>query len=238
METAMNERFAFAQEMRRAPAVDREKTIVELCRGKSVLDLGCVRHDASFCVSDPLWLHRLIRGAASRTVGVDYLAAEVEKLHAKGFEVVCGDVTKTLPISENFDVIVAGDLIEHLGNFEAFFANCARLLKADGRLLISTPNPFFSGQFHYVAWKRNFLVNPEHTCWIDPLCLSRLAGRCGFTTEWSRYCARSWRLPDLLCETSGHEYDILLEPKETGLAKQCAALWVQVRAISRKPTRS
>ncbi|MCX5796567.1 MAG: methyltransferase domain-containing protein [Elusimicrobia bacterium] len=204
------DRFAFSQAMRRSRPVDREDAIAQLCRGRRVLDLGCVRHDASCSVSDPLWLHRRIRDVAARVLGVDYLAGEVEKLRAQGYDMICGDVTRPLPITEVFDVVVAGDLVEHLGNLEAFFANCHRLLADGGILLISTPNPFFAGEFHYVAWKRSFLVNPEHTCWIDPLLLARLAGRWGFEMAWARYCSRSWRLPDLLCDSAGHEYDILL----------------------------
>ena len=50
---------------------------------KNVLDIGCIRHSAEFAVSDPNWLHKKISTAASRTLGVDYLPDEVEKLRAR-----------------------------------------------------------------------------------------------------------------------------------------------------------
>ena len=34
-------------------------------------------------------------------------------------------------------------------------------------------NPFYREQYFYVAFKNSLIVNPEHTCWIDPLTFPR-----------------------------------------------------------------
>jgi SAM-dependent methyltransferase len=202
------DKFVLAEKIRNSKPISREAFIREKCRSKAVLDLGCVRHSADFAMKDSAWLHKKIKEVAGKAVGVDYLPCEVEKLRKAGYDVICGDVTKPLDIEGRFDVIVAGDLIEHLTNFDGFFENCKRLLKPDGILIISTANPFYSGEFHYVAFKRNFLVNPEHTCWIDPQCLAQLSGRFGFQIEEIYYVKDSWRLGSVISETSDHRYDI------------------------------
>lgn len=203
------DKFELSLLLRASPPVDKITFIQDVCRGKEVLDLGCIRHNAEFATKDPRWIHQKIRDVAITVVGIDYLEEEVNKLKKMGYDVRFGDVTKPLSLNDQFDVIVAGDLIEHLTNFEGFFENCARLLKKGGVLIISTPNPFFSDEFHYVAYKRNFLINPEHTCWIDPQALSQLASRFGFQIEETHYLASPWRLGGLMCEKKGFQYEIL-----------------------------
>lgn len=189
--------------------VDKVTFIMERCKGMTVLDLGCVRHNADFAMSDPMWLHHKIKSVANKVVGVDWLPEEVQKLNSKGYEILTADVTKPLPIKEAFDVIVAGDLIEHLSNFEGFFENCQRLLKTDGILLISTPNPFYSDEYDFVAFKRRYLINPEHTCWIDPQALAQLTGRFDFEIDNIHFIKNAWKLKNLICESDDNEYDIL-----------------------------
>lgn len=188
--------------------VDREAFVLERCAGKSVLDLGCVKHLAEVAEKDPNWLHGRIRAAARRCIGVDFARAEVEKLKALGIEVVYGDVTKPLPLEERFEVIFAGDLIEHLSNFEGFFDNCTRLLAPGGTLILSTPNPFYADGFHYAALKRRVLINPEHICWIDPQAMLQLVGRFGFRISDLRFVRDAWRLKNFVTEGPGDPYEI------------------------------
>lgn len=203
------DRYELADYLKNSPVIEKTVFIQELCRNREVLDLGCIRHNADFAKSDPNWLHQKIRDVAKRVVGIDYLADEVGKLQNLGYDIRFGDVTKPLPLDEKFDVIVAGDLIEHLTNFEGFFDNCSRLLREGGVLIISTPNPFFTDEFHYVSYKRNFLINPEHTCWIDPQALSQLARRFRFRITEIHFLTNPWRLGNMIWERRGFEFDIL-----------------------------
>jgi SAM-dependent methyltransferase len=51
------------------------------------------------------------------------------------------DITKELPFpSEVFDMAVAVEVMEHVHNHPVFFAECERILKKGGVLMVSTPN--------------------------------------------------------------------------------------------------
>ncbi len=203
------DKYELASQLKNAKPVCKDIFIQQKCSGKSVLDLGCIRHNAEYALKDPNWLHQKIRTVASEVVGIDYLPEEIEKLNARGYEIVFGDVTKPLLITKKFDIIVAGDLIEHLTSFEGFFENCTRCLKPGGELIITTPNPFYSGEFHFVSFNQNYLINPEHTCWIDPQALSQLARRFGYVIGEIYFLKDPWCLKDIIWESKSNQYDII-----------------------------
>jgi len=200
-------------------SVDKENFIQQSCAGKAVLDLGCIRHSAEFAVTDPDWLHEKIKSVANRVVGVDYLPDEIKKLKAIGYDVTFGDVTKPIHLGETFDVVVAGDLIEHLTNFEGFFDNIDRHLNPGGALILTTPNPFYTAQFHYIAFKGDYLLNPEHTCWIDPQALSQLIDRFGLFIDEIHFIENPWRLAQIICNSESNEYDIFKDRWEKNSTK-------------------
>jgi SAM-dependent methyltransferase len=100
--------------------------------GRRVLDLGC-RYGA------------LTRAYAegNDVVGVDVdrdALAEAAKL---GIETRWADVEQRLPFEEeSFDVVVAGELLEHVRDPERLVAEARRLLRPGGRLVGSVPNAF------------------------------------------------------------------------------------------------
>ncbi len=158
--------------------------ILELCRGKDVLDCGCVGSE----LEDPRTLastsHYHIAKAARQSVGVDIAADEVAKRRAAGYDVRTANV-ETMELRETFDVVVAADLIEHLSNPGLFLDRVREHLRPDGLLCLVTPNPWSAnGVLKAVAGFR-MRVNPEHTCWYDPVTLAQLLERHGFVPrEW------------------------------------------------------
>ena len=100
--------------------------------GKRVLDVGC----SSGYLARPL----VERGCTVVGIEQDEEAAEVAREVCA--EVLVGDAeTIELPFSEgSFDVVLCGDLIEHLRDPERFLARVRPLLREDGRLVLTTPN--------------------------------------------------------------------------------------------------
>ena len=185
----------------------RIEIIREFCSDKVVLDLGCVNHDIENSEGEA-WLHKSIVEVSRDVLGVDYLAGEVEMLRQQGFRVIAGDVNLPLPINRKFEVIVVGNLIEHLSSFEGLLNNLRELLAPGGVVLISTANPFFREQYFYSALKNDIIVNQEHTCWIDPITLDQLSRRFGLETVEVRWIREKWRLSQTIFNNDRQWIDI------------------------------
>ena len=95
-----------------------------------VLDLGC----SQGLLAAPL------RDKKVSVTGVDSgpgesLAGELDAYYQRDLE-----LPLELPTGRIFDYVVVADVIEHVRNREQLLRSVRRYLKADGRLLISTPN--------------------------------------------------------------------------------------------------
>lgn len=160
---------------------DKIPWVKQFVGGKKVLDLGCVRHDIDETYKD-IWLHGIIRQQAKSVLGVDYLENEIEELKKRGFNVVCANV-ETMELNDTFDVVVAGDIIEHLNNFGMFLERVKAHMKPDGIFLITTPNPVNFMRFMSVLQRGDAGANPEHTCWFTERVLRQLLDRYGMFIE-------------------------------------------------------
>ena len=152
--------------------------VTSRCVNKRVLDLGCVQHDPNMRKSR-YWLHKAIRNVATHVTGIDLDQEGVAVLQSAGYNVRVEDV-QDFDLGEKFDVIVVGDLIEHLENHHGFFQSCNRHMGPDSVILISTPNPWFWRRSLEALLGWNARINPEHTCWLCPQTLKQLASRFGF----------------------------------------------------------
>ena len=152
--------------------------VTQFCQGKSVLDIGCVQHDPKNYQS-PYWLHKAIQQVADSVIGIDIDAAGVQYLVDRGFNIVVADA-QHFDLQQKFDVLVAGDIIEHLEDLQGFLSSCRHHMHPESKLLISTPNPWFWKHTVRAAFKTEFWTNPEHTCWFCPRTLRQLVRRHGF----------------------------------------------------------
>jgi SAM-dependent methyltransferase len=115
--------------------------MVQQVKGLKVLDLGCWDETALVKKGNHFWMHEEISRHAAHTLGIDNsptLPEEGAVLDRS--RVIKGDITqKAVLAGHDIDVILAGELIEHLPDTSQFLA----LLKAaypGKRLLLSTPN--------------------------------------------------------------------------------------------------
>lgn len=180
---------------------------VRHCRDKDVLDVGCVQHNPENYQSR-FWMHRALTAVSRSVQGLDIYEEGVEYLRKKGYKVFSGDA-QDFSLEQDFDVIVAGDLIEHLENPGGFLASCREHLRPGGVLLISTPNPWYWRNVAKAALFARVSNNPEHTFWICPITLQQLAARHSLevteVTFGSRYARdRLIPLPKGLKHTSWH----------------------------------
>lgn len=180
----------------RAPIVDRERFLLEAARGKSVLHLGCA--DAPYFGSrdaDVSLLHTRLATVATRIVGIDIDEEGVRFFrNSLGFkEVFLGDVEalSEAKINGTFDLVLAGELLEHLPNPGLCLVAVENLLRPDGSLIITVPNAFSLKGFMRVI-RGVELIHPDHVCYFSVVTIKRLLAQCGYSVvTYAYYVSRS-----------------------------------------------
>lgn len=155
-------------------------------QGQTVLHIGCYEHSDKYMQS-PDWKHRRMAAVAKRMVGLDINEAGVTAMREQGFEAVCADATSEVDLGDRFDRVIIGDVIEHVGDAQGLLAFGARHLKPGGKMIISTPNPFFIGHVRKAWRSRPMIANFEHVSWVSESNMLELARRTGLELSRIRY---------------------------------------------------
>jgi len=165
------------------------QAVVPLIENKAVLDVGSIGHSYSGREGYKTWNFAALASRASRIKGFDVLSQDVEEARRDGFDIDIGDA-ETYLATEPYEVVFAGDLIEHLSNPGQFLECCHKNLVDDGKLILSTPNTYSLAKLARVAMRRTNEppVNPEHTCYYTPRTLEQLVTRYGFRLLAIKYC--------------------------------------------------
>lgn len=160
------------------PSNNYDEYLVAEIAGKSVIDIGVCEH-TSERMGSAAWKHSLIREHAREVVGVDIIEDLVEDLQKRGMDVVVCDATSDTYLGRTFDVIHAGDVIEHVDNPVAFLRFCKRHLAPGGKVIVRTPNLYC---FNYVYLQGKFGTdksNLEHLFALSPVHALELGRRSG-----------------------------------------------------------
>ncbi len=132
--------------------------LIEQSAAARVLDAGCGEGYGSEILS---------RSGAERTVGLDYDQSTLTLMRKTYDEVipVKGNLVM-LPFQNNsFDTVVSLQVIEHIWEQERFVAECARVTRSLGRIVISTPNRL---TFSPGLGRGEKPLNPFHVNEFDP----------------------------------------------------------------------
>ena len=142
------------------------RRLADRCADRDVLEAGCGEGYGADLIAD----------VAARVIGLDYDELTVAHVRAcyPRVDVRHGNLA-ALPLPDtSVDVVVNFQVIEHLWDQPQFVAECARVLRPGGVLLMSTPNriTFSPG--------RDTPVNPFHTRELNAQELTELLVDGGF----------------------------------------------------------
>lgn len=152
-----------------APTVDRADYLVEQARGKVILDIGASG--------------RLVRRLQQVAGGYHGLDKRPNDDIERFFQVDL-DRARELPSIPALDLIIAGEVMEHLSNAGHFLD----LIHACGvPAILTTPNAFSRRNEPHLLRGVEY-VNKEHTCWYSYHTLKVLIERHNFRViEWRWY---------------------------------------------------
>ena len=120
-----------------------------------LLSIGC--NDGSF-------ESRFVKKSIS-VYGIDGDPSAINSATLKGVQAIVGDFSQNLPYQPGmFDVIFAGEVIEHVFDVDKFLDELARVLKPGGYLIITTPNlARLSDRFRFLVGISPKHVAPTHS---------------------------------------------------------------------------
>ena len=176
--------------------MERQYYFEKYCNGKNVLNVGC-------CSSKPLeelrmgcWLQRNLERLATTVVGIDNnkeLIVECQKF-ANG-KLVFADA-QHFDLKQQFDVIVAGELIEHLSNLDGFLGCVSKHLSYGGVFILTTANPFKLSNVLNGLLGRELPVQEDHVVYLSVEILRNLLSKYGFKiVEYSCVTERTLKQP-------------------------------------------
>lgn len=157
----------------------REDFILNRVKGKKVLDLGCIDHDLS-SRNTGQWLHEHIRKQAAYVLGLDNESKYILQLQQEGYNVQYADVSN-YDLHKTFDIIIAGELIEHLPN-PGSFLQCTKMhMRPDSLLILTTHNALSFSYFVQNLLLGKLPENPTHCACYSISNLERLLAMYDFT---------------------------------------------------------
>ncbi|CAN5616064.1 hypothetical protein BH18ACI3_BH18ACI3_16930 [soil metagenome] len=168
--------------------VQRLEFIKSLCSRKKVLHLGCTNWPyTQEAIDAGTLLHKDLATVASELYGFDFDQEGIDFLASKEFDKLFrADLEKLqdVDLNENFDVIVAGEMIEHLNNPGMFLEGIKRFMNDDTLLVVTTVNAY-SGMRFFVYGLRGRRgdhepVHPDHVAYYSYSTLKLLLARHGY----------------------------------------------------------
>jgi 2-polyprenyl-3-methyl-5-hydroxy-6-metoxy-1,4-benzoquinol methylase len=172
---------------------ERNLWLREQCSGKKVLHVGCV--DAGLLgdrTEEGTLLHAQLEGVCAGLVGVDVDSEGVAAMKQMGFtNLFTVDVSKSpstmvQAVKDSIggcDVILCGEVLEHVPNMGSFLSGIHEIGRAFGaKTIVTVPNAFsirlMAGILTGIEW-----VHPDHKCYFSSITMRTLLSQSGFSVQ-------------------------------------------------------
>lgn len=176
--------LAMTHKLPKAALVDRIEYLSQQAQGRRVVHVGFVDTGCrSMQEAAGTWLHAHLDRVATSLVGIDVNEAGVKEAVDAGYEayaVDCRDreAVEALGI-EPAQLVIAGEVIEHLDDPGSFLGGLHNLLAPGGLMIITTPNAY--GLFNvFASLARREINHPDHVVMFTWQTLATMAERHGW----------------------------------------------------------
>lgn len=175
--------------------------------GKKVAHIGFTDHMPLIKskIENGTWLHNRLIEVAKKCIGIDIDSEAVEyiKNNFAIDEIYALDVTKSdqIPVSvksESWDLLILGEVLEHINNPVLFLEKIRQnLMNTSTELIITVPNAW---ELTNIIWlkKNTEFINSDHRFWFTPYTLAKVASEAGLLCETFQYVQnyplnRTWK---------------------------------------------
>ena len=167
--------------------VQRVDVIKRVSAGKKVLHLGCTNYPYTReAIGADMLLHFELAKIASELYGFDFDQAGIDILEEHGTKNLFRADLENLQdvaLDETFDVIIAGEMIEHLNNPGKFLEGIQRFMNPDTQLVITTINAYSALRFILYGLRGkggvSEPVHPDHVYYFSYRTLNLIIERAG-----------------------------------------------------------
>ncbi len=177
----------------------RDEAIVEYCKGKRVLHVGCT--DYPFFKSSlekGYLLHDKVSQVTNQVIGIDIASEDVAAMIDNGYDarVIDAQTMSSYDWDELFEIVLLADVIEHISNPGLVINEARKLLSPHGKVIVTAPNAF-----GIVRYLKSFFqyeqVHHDHIAYYSSGVLETLATHTGLRVEessWYQFEVRDKRL--------------------------------------------
>jgi Methyltransferase domain len=163
--------------------VDRVKYLQSICQKKRVLHLGATASpETEEAIAQGYFLHFDLNEVSEHLIGLDLDGSMIQWLsdNHQINNIKPGNIEKIEDYpQEDFDVIVAGEIFEHLSNAGKALDCIRSFIGRSSNLVITVPNTYSIKGFLRALMKYEF-IHPDHTLHHSPHTLKALLERHGF----------------------------------------------------------
>jgi 2-polyprenyl-3-methyl-5-hydroxy-6-metoxy-1,4-benzoquinol methylase len=151
-----------------------------ITKNSSVLDVGFWGQGKTN--ESPTWPHKLIKNHSGDVYGIDIVYDEAFILPEERFKYQKA-AAENFNFNRKFDIVFAGDLIEHLINPGLFLENAKQHTAENGRLIMTTPNTFNLFVLVGKLTRPEPVINSDHTFYFNRRTIQVLLEKCGWEVE-------------------------------------------------------
>lgn len=169
--------------------------LTELVKDKRIIHVGCCDHLPLIAEKrkNNAWVHDILTRQSAQCIGVDidveavrYVREEEKVDNVYLCDVAAplenqnlGELEGILKESQ-WDYLVLGEVLEHIGNPVQFLEGIHRNFKGKAKeIIITVPNAFYESNL-YRVFRNTEPINTDHRFWFTPYTLSKVAYDAGF----------------------------------------------------------